>query len=69
MMQKFHSGWGECFNGIKCGREVAEYEVCGGLKSGDLEAILTFESMVSGVWCGQKPGCKEIPGREVGRTR
>lgn len=46
---KFHSEWGECFNGIKCGREVAEYEVCEALKSGDLD-IPTFESIVSGEW-------------------
>lgn len=49
MMQKFHSEWGECFNGVKCGREVAEYEVCEALKSGDLD-IPTFESIVSGEW-------------------
>lgn len=33
-----------CFNSIKCGREVDEYEACESIKSGDLEAILMSES-------------------------
>ena len=60
---------GEYFNNVECGRQVDEYEACKGIKSGNLEAILTLERTVSVACSGQKPDCKEKLRWDMVKTR